>query len=419
MPGCSCLAMSKRRSRRRLATGPIPREPANSRGFRPKSICRAAVAPQDAGPFMPDDAPRQRGAPPARRTDTTMQTDDLDFDLPPELIAQTPAQKRSDSRLLHYRRDTAAIGHLHFDDLPALLRPGDVLVLNDARVIPARFDLLKPTGGRVEALFLEEPSPQVWHVLLRNIGQPPPGTELTFAADQSIRLRLLESQGEGAWRAWAINLTTGALAFLYRVGRMPLPPYIRRPDIADAAVRELDRDRYQTVYARQPGSVAAPTAGLHFTPELLAALDQRGIERIPITLHVGLGTFKPITAPTLAEHPMHFERYEISAAAAAALNAAVTSNRRLIAVGTTAARVLESQPPGPFAARSDRTNLFIRPGHDWQHVRALITNFHLPRSTLIALVAAFVGLEAQREIYRAAIEQRYRFFSYGDSSFLE
>jgi S-adenosylmethionine:tRNA ribosyltransferase-isomerase len=231
-------------------------------------------------------------------------------------------------------------------------------------------------------------------------------------------MQLRDNQGEGAWQVKVTGLQTDALAFLDRVGRMPLPPYIRRNQLESAELAEMDRQRYQTVYAAQPGSVAAPTAGLHFTPEILAALDARNIGRIAITLHVGLGTFKPITSDDLDNHPMHFERYEISPAAADAINAAKSAGRRIIAIGTTAARVLESQGD-EFSARQDRTNLFIRPPYQWKHVGALLTNFHLPRSTLIALVAAFVGLENQREIYKQAITERYRFFSYGDASFLE
>jgi S-adenosylmethionine:tRNA ribosyltransferase-isomerase len=354
-----------------------------------------------------------------------MRTDELDFDLPPDLIAQVPAQRRSDARLLHFRQSDCAITHRQFTDLPSLLRPDDLLVLNDARVTPARFDLLKSTGGRVEGLFLEEQAPGRWDVLLRDVGKAPVGTELTFAADPAVKLRLRTAQGEGAWEVEVSGLQTGALEFLERVGRMPLPPYIRRgrgdaPEAAERDLAELDRRRYQTVYAACPGSVAAPTAGLHFTPELLAALDAIGVQRVAITLHVGLGTFKPITTNELDKHPMHFERYQISAEAAAALNRAKAAGRRIVAAGTTTARVLESQSASDeFSPRRDRTDLFIRPPYQWKHVGALITNFHLPRSTLIALVAAFVGLENQRQIYRDAIAQRYRFFSYGDTSFLE
>jgi S-adenosylmethionine:tRNA ribosyltransferase-isomerase len=347
-----------------------------------------------------------------------MRTDELDFDLPAELIAQVPAAERSAARLLHFRRADRTIAHRQFTDLPTLLHPGDLLVLNDARVIPARFDLLKSTGGKVEGLFLEEHAPGQWDVLLRDVGKAAIGTELIVAADPSVKLQLSASQGEGAWQVRVTGLQTDAPAFLDRVGRMPLPPYIRRNPIESAELAELDRQRYQTVYAAQPGSVAAPTAGLHFTSEILAALDAKQIKRVAITLHVGLGTFKPITNDDLDNHPMHFERYVISPAAADALNAAKSAGRRIIAVGTTAARVLESQGD-EFCARQDRTNLFIRPPYQWKHVSALLTNFHLPRSTLIALVAAFVGLENQREIYKQAIAQRYRFFSYGDASFLE
>jgi S-adenosylmethionine:tRNA ribosyltransferase-isomerase len=210
-----------------------------------------------------------------------------------------------------------------------------------------------------------------------------------------------------------------ALVLLSRVGRMPLPPYIRRDKDADER-DATDRERYQTVYARAPGAVAAPTAGLHFTPAIFAELEARGIERAFVTLHVGLGTFKPVTVDALAEHAMHREAYTISPETAETLNRAKRERRRLVAVGTTSARVLESQPPGEsFTAKTDETGIFIYPPYEWKHVGAMVTNFHLPRSTLIALVAAMVGLDEQQRIYRTAIEQRYRFFSYGDAMFVE
>ena len=345
-----------------------------------------------------------------------MRTDELDFALPPELIAQAPPGRRTDSRLLHYRRADRSVAHRAFIDLPELLRPGDLLVLNDARVVPARFVLRKSTGGRVEGLFLSEPRPRRWQVMLKNLGNT---TGPLHFADAPAVLANVTRIGEGG--EYELDLTTDepALQLLSRVGRMPLPPYIKRDREHDAR-DDLDRERYQTVFARSPGAVAAPTAALHFSESLFEALAARGIERTFVTLHVGAGTFKPVTAQTLEEHPMQVESYSIDASAAAALNRARSEGRRIIAVGTTSARVLESQPEDqPFAARSDRTGILIYPPYRWKHVNGLITNFHLPRSTLIALVAALVGIEEQRRLYQIAIENRYRFFSYGDAMLIE
>jgi S-adenosylmethionine:tRNA ribosyltransferase-isomerase len=346
-----------------------------------------------------------------------MRTDDLDFHLPPELIAQDPPAQRTASRLLHYRRDDRSMTHRTFADLPALLRPGDLLVFNDTRVLPARFMLQKATGGLVEGLFLNEVSPGLWHVMLKNVGRAT-SAPFHFTDAPEISATLVRSFDAGGHEI-RVSASEPAAALLDRIGRMPLPPYIKREkghDPRDTA----DRARYQTVYAQAPGAVAAPTAGLHFTDELLAELARRGVERTFVTLHVGMGTFKPVSVDRLEDHAMHSEGYEITPAAAAALNRAKSERRRIIAVGTTSTRVLESQTGDePFRAKSDATSIFIYPPYRWQHVDALITNFHLPRSTLIALVAARVGLEEQRHIYQEAIKQRYRFFSYGDSMLIE
>lgn len=350
-----------------------------------------------------------------------MRTDDLDFELPAELIAQVPTADRAASRLLHYQRATGAIRHRTFAELPQLLRPGDVLVFNNTRVVPARFELRKFTGGRIEGLFLDDLGDGTWSVLLRDLGSLRPGhaSPLVFERDPSVQVQLLERGVDGICRIRVGQLPdVTAEAFLERIGRMPLPPYIRRERVGDPH-DELDRQRYQTVYAVVPGSVAAPTAGLHFTPEVLEQLDRRGVLRATVTLHVGIGTFKPVTAASLEQHTMHVEQYTLPATAAETINAAKREGRRVIAVGTTAARVLESQPPGELAPTSGETGIFIYPPYRWKHMQGLITNFHLPRSTLIALVAAWVGLPAQRRIYQEAVQQRYRFFSYGDSSFLE
>jgi S-adenosylmethionine:tRNA ribosyltransferase-isomerase len=360
---------------------------------------------------------RQGGRGPSWLWYVAMRTEELDFYLPQELIAQHPAERRGASRLFHYRRSDEAIWHRGFADLPGLLKRGDVLVFNDSRVIPARLALRKATGGRIDGLFLAETEPGVWEVLLRNVGGMAAGSELVFAGDEGVRLAMHELLGEGRWR---VRLSTGegAMEVLGRLGRMPLPPYIKRDKERDEADEE-DRERYQTVYARQATSVAAPTAGLHFTPEVLAELDERGVERVCVTLDVGIGTFKPVTAETLAGHDMHSETFHVSPEAAERLNGARRDGKRVIAVGTTSARVLESMEPGVIKAGRGETRILIYPPYEWRNVQGLITNFHLPRSTLIALVAAWVGVAGQRRIYAEAVERGYRFFSYGDSSFLE
>ena len=345
-----------------------------------------------------------------------MNTSDLDFHLPSELIAQEPARDRAASQLLQYRRADRSIQHRRFGDLPDLLREGDLLVFNDTRVLPARFMLRKSTGGSVEGLFLSQPAQNRWTVLLKNLGRNP--GRLVFVDAPDLTATVVASREAGEHEI-ELNTDESAAIILDRIGRMPLPPYIKREKGRDAR-DGADRERYQTVYAQVAGAVAAPTAGLHFTPELLQDLSSRGAEQTFITLHVGLGTFKPVTTDTLEAHAMHAESYEITQAAADALNRAKRDRRRIIAVGTTSARVLESQPAdAPLVAKKSSTSIFIYPPYEPKHVDALITNFHLPRSTLIALVAAFIGLEEQRRVYREAIERRYRFFSYGDAMLIE
>ena len=375
----------------------------------------------EAGPFMTDDAWRQQTA---RFAETSgvreaMRTDELDFHLPGELIAQTPAENRADSRLLHYVRSDRTISHRIFSDVAGILRRGDLLVFNDSKVIPARFELAKAaTGGRVEGLFLSEPAPGQWVVMLRDVGPARSGTELIFADEPGLKATIVEMRGGGEF-VIGLSHEQSALEVLGRVGRMPLPPYIKRKKGHDDR-DDLDRRRYQTVYADSPGAIAAPTAGLHFTPGLLGRLEEIGIERAMVTLHVGAGTFKPVTSETLEGHRMHSEWYSIGSSAAEKLNRAKREQRRIVAVGTTSARVLESQAKGEaFGERSGETSIFICPPYEWKHVGALVTNFHLPRSTLIALVAAMTGLEEQRRVYREAIENRYRFFSYGDAMLIE
>ena len=305
-----------------------------------------------------------------------MRAEDLDYELPPELIAQHPAERRDESRLLVFDRTSREIRHRRFCDLPGELR-GELVVVNDTRVVPARIPIERPRG---EVLLVERLEDGSWEALARP-------TRRLKAGARYGPVELVEHLGAGRWR---VRLE-GAPA-----GEVPLPPYITEP--LD------DPERYQTVYARNEGSAAAPTAGLHFTEDLLATLD---VERV--TLHVGLDTFRPLTTDTLEEHELHGERYEVEATAWTRIEAA----ERVVAVGTTTVRVLETLARG--APLSGRTSLFVTPGFEFRRVDALLTNFHLPRSTLLALVMAFAGVEQIRELYRVAIEERYRFYSFGDA----
>jgi S-adenosylmethionine:tRNA ribosyltransferase-isomerase len=309
-----------------------------------------------------------------------MFTSELDYDLPPELVAQHPPERRDDSRLLVYRRASGEVEHRWFRDLPSELEPTDLVVVNDTRVVPARLRLRRPGGGEAEILLLEAVEDGLWEALARPSARLRAGMRLGA-------VELVASLGGGRWHVRLEGEPDG---------EAPLPPYITEP-LADPG-------RYQTVYADEAGSAAAPTAGLHFTSDLLARLD---VERI--TLHVGLDTFRPITADTLAEHEIHSERYAVGAEAWERIRAA----ERVVAVGTTTTRVLESLARGePLVGR---TRLFITPGFEFRRVDALVTNFHLPRSTLLALVMAFAGVETTRRLYALAVEERYRFYSFGDA----
>lgn len=316
--------------------------------------------------------------------------EDYDFDLPRELVASRPLANRADSRLLVVDREQATVGHRAFRDLPSLLAAGDLLVLNNSRVIPAR---LLTADGRIELLVFERLGPARWRAFARPGKRTRTGERFAIAGtsarieavDEADGTRIVQFDGEPDLEAH---------------GHMPIPPYLGRED------DEEDRTRYQTVYAREPGSVAAPTAGLHFTPDLLASLPHTFI-----TLHVGPGTFLPVRTDDLAAHKMHSEEYSVAADAAAAINAA----RRVVAVGTTSLRVLESLPPGPVAPGHARTELFVRPGFAFRRTGALLTNFHLPKSTLFVLVCAFAGMDLMKRAYAEAIRERYRFFSYGDA----
>jgi S-adenosylmethionine:tRNA ribosyltransferase-isomerase len=308
-----------------------------------------------------------------------MKTAELHYELPEELIAQHPAARRDESRLLVYERETGDVRHRRFSDLPGELH-GELVVVNDTRVVPARLRMRRPTGGRTEVLLVEQVDADIWEGLARPSRRLRPGQRLG-------QVELLEPLGEGRWRLRLHGEPDG---------EMPLPPYITEPLI--------EPERYQTVYAREPGSAAAPTAGLHFTPELLAGLD---VERV--TLHVGLDTFRPLSADSLEEHHLHGERYQVRPEAWERIEGA----ERVLAVGTTTVRVLESLARG--APLAGRTELFATPGFEFRRVDGLLTNFHLPRSTLLALVMAFAGVDDTRRLYRLAVEERYRFYSFGDA----
>ena len=350
-----------------------------------------------------------------------MRLAELQYDLPPELIAQHPVERRDASRLLVLHRASGQIEHRVFRECVDYFARSDCLVLNDTRVLPARFFCRRATGGHVEGLFLHEDEAG-WRVLLKPSGRLRVGERLRCdAADTTLLLTERADRGE-----WLVRPepTVTPLDLLTRIGHTPLPPYIRRNERQAAPERErADAERYQTVYAQRPGAVAAPTAGLHFTPELLAELTARGVQRADVTLHVGAGTFTPIEVDDLALHKLHAEWFEVPAAAATTMQATRAAGGRLIAVGTTVTRVLETLAQAATDAADDAslkassgwTNIFLYPPYRFRNVDALLTNFHLPGSTLLALVMAFASPDLIRTAYRTAIEQRYRFYSYGDA----
>ena len=336
-----------------------------------------------------------------------MRVADFDFDLPPELIAQFPAAERGGSRLLH----VDATGGLHdrlFRDLPTLLRPDDLLVMNDTRVIKARLFGTKDSGGKVELLIERVTGEHEALAFIRASHAPKPGSSIHLADD--VALDVLDRQDD----LTRLRFPAPVLDVLDRLGRLPLPPYITH------APTEADEARYQTVYANEPGAVAAPTAGLHFDKAMLATLAAQGVRSARVTLHVGAGTFQPVRVEDVAEHTMHSERYTIPQATVDAIADTRTRGGRVIAVGTTSLRALEAAARhGKLHAGSDETDIFITPGYAFRVVDALITNFHLPKSTLVMLVSAFSGVDAIRAAYAHAVKERYRFFSYGDAMFLE
>ena len=337
-----------------------------------------------------------------------MKTHDFYYELPPELIAQTPLQKRDSSRLLVLGRESGQIEHRHFYDVIDYLKPGDTLVLNDSRVLPARLMGHRvPSGGAVEVLLLKDTGGDVWECLTRPGRKTPVGTQLRFG-DGQLTAEVVEALDDGKKKV-RFRYEGIFLEVLSQLGKMPLPPYIKE---------ELeDQERYQTVYSRVNGSAAAPTAGLHFTPELLQKLRDKGVNLAWVTLHVGLGTFRPVKAEEITEHQMHSEFCMLSQQTADLLNRTRREGGRIVCVGTTSCRTIESfaAEDGSFTERSGWTDIFIYPGYRFKAMDALITNFHLPESTLIMLVSAFAGRENVLHAYQVAVEQRYRFFSFGDA----
>jgi S-adenosylmethionine:tRNA ribosyltransferase-isomerase len=375
-----------------------------------------------------------------------MDVRDFDFDLPPELIAQDPPAVRGGGRLLHLRRDTGSIAHTRVSALPDLLRAGDLLVVNNTRVFPARLIGRRvPSGGAVECLLVRplgsdegqtrvrsrsdpvattyginilprsdlDLTAELWEALVHPGQKLKPGARVLFEGTHIIHGEILERRyfGRRLVRLWTDDGSPLDEA-VDAIGHVPLPPYIKRDDRVD------DRDRYQTVFAQSRGSIAAPTAGLHFTPQLTTALADRGVEITDITLHVGYGTFQPIRVDRVEDHVLEAERYEIGPSAAAAINRARADGRRVIAVGTTTTRTLEAvgrEHDGAIVAGRGQTDLFLYPGAEFRIITGLMTNFHLPRSSLLMLVSAFAGRELVRSAYDAAIAERYRFYSYGDA----
>ena len=342
-----------------------------------------------------------------------MNTADFDFDLPEELIAQTPLEKRDASRLLVVDKETGAFSDQHFDQIIDQLQPGDALVMNNTRVLPARLYGIKPeTGGHVELLLLKNTQGDDWEVLAKPAKRLRVGAQISFG-DGRLTATVVEELEHGG-RIVRFGYEGIFLEVLESLGEMPLPPYIHE--------KLADRERYQTVYAKENGSAAAPTAGLHFTEELLEQIAAKGVKLVYLTLHVGLGTFRPVSVDSLDDHEMHSEFYSLSEEAAQTLRQVKANGGRVIAVGTTSIRTLEtigSKFQGQIQADSGWTNIFIKPGYDWKIVDAFSTNFHLPKSTLVMLVSAFAGRSLTLKAYEHAIAERYRFFSFGDAMFIK
>ena len=344
----------------------------------------------------------------------TLQTKDFDFELPEELIAQTPIEPRDASRLMVLDKTTGEIEHRHFHDITEYLNEGDCLVLNNSRVLPARiYGIKNETGAHVEFLLLKNCSDDVWEALAGPGKRAKVGTSFTFEGS-SMTCEVIEVKNDGN-RLIRFHYDKGTNFFteLDKIGQMPLPPYIKE--------KLKDKERYQTVYSKEEGSAAAPTAGLHFTPELLDAIRSKGVKVVFVTLHVGLGTFRPVSVDNILDHKMHSEHYHMPKETADAINETKKNGGRVIAVGTTSCRTLESvaKKCGKICEDDDWTDIFIYPGFEFKGLDALITNFHLPESTLIMLVSALAGREHILNAYNTAVKERYRFFSFGDAMFIK
>ncbi|MCK5565804.1 MAG: tRNA preQ1(34) S-adenosylmethionine ribosyltransferase-isomerase QueA [Planctomycetes bacterium] len=345
-----------------------------------------------------------------------MLTEELNYELPENLIAQEPASTRDESRLMVMSLGNDELADKRFGDIIDYLSAGDCLVLNNTKVLSARFFGHRQSGAKLEGLMLDETENGDWEVMLKNARKVKAGESIVLSdingADHCMATAI-ERTDEGTWLI-RVESEAGTNDVLDEIGYAPLPPYIKRD--ADKGLAAMDLKRYQTVYAKKPGAVAAPTAGLHFSNDLLARIEQKGVKLVYVTLHVGAGTFKPVTAENLDDHNMHSERYSVSEKTAGVINGCIEGGGRVIAVGTTTVRTLESVANGRKVEAGDgRTRIFIQPGFEFQVVDAMVTNFHLPKSTLLALVGAMAGLDKIMKAYEHAIEQRYRFYSYGDA----
>lgn len=339
-----------------------------------------------------------------------MRIDDFDYELPEKLISQYPAERRDQSRLMVLDRSANTIAHRHFYDLPDFIRAGDCLVLNDSRVLPARlFAQKNATGASVEILLIRRLSGDIWEIMAKPARRLKEGAQFSIGGGQ-LQFTVLEQLAEGTCKI-EFNYEGDFHGLLEKHGAIPLPPYIRR------SAETIDRERYQTIYNRIEGSAAAPTAGLHFTSELLKRIEDQGVHLARVTLHVGIGTFRPVKCERVEDHRMHIEEYHVSQATADLINQSRKAGGRIIAIGTTSTRTLESAAAedGTIAAGSGETGIFIYPGYRFKAVDAMVTNFHLPKSTLLLLVSAFYNREKMMAAYREAVYQQYRFFSYGDA----
>ncbi len=349
-----------------------------------------------------------------------MHINDFDYELPQRLIAQTPAEKRDFSRLMVVHRDSGEVEHKHFYDILDYLKAGDCLVLNNSKVLPARlYGRKEGTGANIEFLLIKRIEGDIWETMVRPGKRLKPGDAVSFSDDKLFRA-VVKDYGEDGTRIVEFEYEGIFLERLEELGKMPLPPYIDRDNNSE------DKDRYQTVYAKNEGSVAAPTAGLHFTPELLEKAKAKGVKLAYVTLHVGIGTFRPVKVENIEEHHMHFEEYFIDEETAGIINDTMKAGGRIVSVGTTSTRTVESaavydEECGKYLVKAGQgsTGIFIYPGYEFKIICALITNFHLPKSTLLMLISALYNREDILRVYRIAVEEKYRFFSYGDAMFIE